>query len=600
MDKIQLKRDSTILSEVPIYEDKKTSIAKILVVDDEVELQRLIKQRFRKHIRAKEFDFVFVHNGVEALNKLKQQCQIDIVLTDINMPEMDGLTLLGELSDIDDNIKAVVVSAYGDLKNIRTAMNQGAFDFLTKPIDFQDLEITIRKTLKFVQKIRERQQELENTQAQLEYDALHDALTGLPNRIWLENLLHRSIAYAQRYPNYLYAVLFIDLDRFKLVNDSLGHSVGDNLLKEVAKELKMCVRASDTVARFGGDEFVILLEEINGVQDVIRVTHRIHEKLIRPFPINGYETHVGASIGIALSSLQYQKPEEVLRDADAAMYRAKAQGKNQYVIFDQTIQASAMERLHLETNLRRAINRGEFSLHYQPIIEVNTGRLTSFEALIRWFTPDGIISPIKFIPVAEETGLITPLGWWVFQEACYQLQSWQEKFPQHQSLMLNINFSAIQLKQDDLVENIQAILNGIGLPGNRLKLELTESCLLENSNAQIQVLQQLKKLGIKICIDDFGTGYSSLSRLHELPIDTLKIDRAFVKRMEADSVSLEMVKMIITLAHSLNMDVVAEGVETETQLQQLKVLGCEFAQGYLLATPLDQVAAQEFIRQNLS
>ena len=589
---------NSILSQSAIREEKQPQIAKILVVDDEIELQRLIKQRFRKNIRAKEFDFIFVQNGVEALNKLKEESQIDVVLTDLNMPEMDGLTLLGKLSDIDENIKAVVVSAYGDLTNIRTAMNRGAFDFLTKPINFQDLEATIRKTLQFVHKMREKQQQLEKMYAQLEHYAIHDALTGLPNRIYLENLLQRSISHAQRYPNYQYCILFIDLDSFKIVNDSLGHSVGDSLLRAVAERLKVCVRASDTVFRFGGDEFVILLEQLNNIHEITYITQRIQQEFEQSFLLNEYEVHIGASIGITLSSKQYQKPEELLRDADAAMYRAKSKGKNQYVIFDATIQANAMERLDLESKLRQAIEREDFSLHYQPIIDVTTGRLSGFEALIRWFTPDGIISPTKFIPIAEETGLIVPLGWWVFQEACRQQQHWRQKFPQQQFL-LNINFSSIQLKQSDLLENIQAILDATELPINTLKMEITESCLLENSEAQIQVLQQLKDLGINICIDDFGIGYSSLSRLHEFPIDTLKVDRLFVTRMETDAGGLEMVKMIIALAHSLNMNVVAEGVETETQLQQLKALGCEFVQGYFLAKPLDKVAAEEFLQQNL-
>ncbi|NEQ36865.1 MAG: EAL domain-containing protein [Okeania sp. SIO3I5] len=588
---------NTIFSQSTTPEEQKTQIAKILVVDDEIELQRLIKQRFRKNIRAKEFDFIFVQNGIEALNKLKQEGHIDVVITDINMPEMDGLTLLSELSDIDENIKAVVLSAYGDLTNIRTAMNLGAFDFLTKPIDFQDLEITIRKTVQFVQKMRKKQKQIEKMYAQLEYDAVHDALTGLPNRILLDNLLQHNISRSQRYPDYLYAVLFIDLDRFKIVNDSLGHSVGDSLLAAVAERLKVSVRASDTVARFGGDEFVIILEALKDIHEVTYITQRIQEHFNQSFLLNEHEIHLGASIGITLSTRQYHQPDELLRDADAAMYCAKkAKGQNQYVIFDPTIQATAMERLHLENKLRQAIEREDFSLYYQPIIEVTTGYLSSFEALIRWFTPDGSISPMKFIPIAEETGLISPLGWWVFQEACRQLQYWQNKFLQQQSLVLNINFSSIQLKQSDLVENIQATLDATELLGSSLKLEITESCLLENSEAQIQVLQQLKDLGINICVDDFGTGYSSLSRLHEFPIDTLKIDRAFVRRMEDNSGGLEMVKMIIALAHSLNMNVVAEGVETETQLQQLKALGCEFVQGYFLAKPLDKVAAEEFLQ----
>lgn len=384
------------------------------------------------------------------------------------------------------------------------------------------------------------------------------------------------------------------------MNDGLGHSAGDDLLVQVARRLENCVRASDTVARFGGDEFVILLEELTCIHDATRIPQRILDQLAQPFELNGYEAHIGGSIGIALSTLQYQEPDEILRNADAAMYQAKSQGKGQYVIFDPSMQASAMERLNLENKLRKAIERQDFALYYQPIVDVSTGDVGSFEMLIRWFTPEGSILPTQFVPIAEETGLITPLGWWAFEQACYQLRHWQHLYPRKQALKLNINFSAIQLKQTDFVENVQAILDKTQLIESSLIFEITESCLLEKSRNQVQILHHLKELGIQICIDDFGTGYSSLSRLHEFPIDALKIDRTFIKRMQEGAGGLEMVKMIIALARSLAMNVIAEGVETEAQLRQLRHLNCQFAQGHHIASPVDRSTTEEFIKQTYS
>jgi diguanylate cyclase (GGDEF)-like protein len=569
--------------------------SRILVVDDEVGLERLIKQRFRKKIQAQEFDFVFVHNGAEAIAHLREKNQIDIVLTDISMPEMDGLTLLNLLPEISQTLKAVVVSAYSDLRNIRTAMNRGAFDFLTKPIDFQDLEITLKKTLRYVQKIKETQQQLEKAQSKLEYQAFHDSLTDLPNRDWFINLLEHNIKLAQRYPEYLYAVLFIDLDRFKVINDSLGHSYGDELLKNVAKKLQANLRASDFLARFGGDEFAILLEKIKDIHEVIRVTERIHQEISSPFLLNNYEVCPEASIGITLSTIGYQHPEEVLRDADAAMYRAKAEGKNRYVVFDPIMQASILEHLALEHDLRRGLELKQLCLHYQPIFSLSTGQLTGFEALARWQHPQrGWISPTKFIPLAEETGLISPLGLFVFQEACEQLRRWQGQFPYQLSLSINVNLSAIELKKVDLVQQIEEVLRTTQVDPSHLKLEITESCLWESNGSSVELLENIKALGIELCIDDFGVGYSSLSRLHEFPLDTLKIDRSFLKRTENPN-NWETVKLIIALAHSLEMTVVAEGIETSSQLEELKALNCEFGQGYLFSRPVEHQKASQFL-----
>lgn len=392
--------------------------------------------------------------------------------------------------------------------------------------------------------------------------------------------------------------MFLDLDRFKIVNDSLGHLVGDELLKTVAKKLQGCIRVSDTVARFGGDEFAILLEEMEDPQEATIVAQRIQDNLSEPFQLKDYEVCTGTSIGIALSTMDYQQADELLRDADAAMYQAKSQGKGRYTIFDRGMQTRAMTTLQLESDLRKAIEKQEFCLYYQPIVSLETGELTAFEALIRWYHPQqGWIAPDEFIPVAEETGLIHQIGKWILQSACQQLEVWRVQFPQLSSLVVNVNFSAMQLKQVDILEQLQATLPQNKLPGFGLKLEITESCILEAVNWEAERLKQLKELGIGLCIDDFGTGYSSLSRLHEFPIDTLKIDRSFVNRLHLNSSHHDTVQMIVTLAHSLGMDVVAEGVENSVQLEKLKELNCEFAQGYLFSKPVDSEMATKFLEE---
>ncbi|MGL5879283.1 MAG: putative bifunctional diguanylate cyclase/phosphodiesterase, partial [Xenococcaceae cyanobacterium] len=449
--------------------------------------------------------------------------------------------------------------------------------------------------------LQEAQDRLIDVQVQLQHDAFHDSLTNLPNRAWLMRMLDHAIKLAQRHQNYLYAVLFLDLDRFKIVNDSLGHLVGDELLLRVAEKLRSCVRACDTVARFGGDEFAILLEEMDDPQEATIVAQRIQEALGEPFQLRDYEVCTGTSIGIALSTMGYQQPDELLRDADAAMYQAKSQGKGRYVIFDRGMQTQAISALQIENDLRRAIDKQEFCLYYQPIVSLITGHLSGFEALLRWYHPKrGWISPNEFIPIAEETGLIHSLGLWSLKSACEQLEIWSEQFPQLSSLLVNVNFSAIQLKQVDILDRLQAILPKTARSGFGLKLEITESCILEAVNWEAERLKQLKALGIGLSIDDFGTGYSSLSRLHEFPIDTLKIDRAFVSRLHLNSSHRDTVQTIVTLAHNLGMDVVAEGVEDRLQLEKLKELNCEFAQGYLFSKPVDsKEATQLLLKGNL-
>lgn len=446
--------------------------------------------------------------------------------------------------------------------------------------------------------LQQTQTKLMQATEQLQHDAFHDALTNLPNRALFMQLLEHTMHLSQRYTNRFYAVLFIDLDRFKMINDSLGHTLGDELLKGVAQRLQACVRDSDTVARFGGDEFAILLEELSEVNEAIEVAKRIHHQFSLPFNIQGYEMFTAVSIGIAPSTIQYQQPTHVLRDADTAMYHAKAQGRNGYAIFDPEMQTQVTARLQIESDLRRALETQEFCLHYQPIVSLATGSLRGFEALVRWNHPQrGMISPIEFIPIAEETGLIIPLGWWVLQEACQQLSQWIAQFPRVPPLVMNVNLSAIQLKQVELLERLEQILQATCIPRECLKLEITESCILETSTLEAQRLKQLKDLGIGLCIDDFGTGYSSLSRLHEFPIDTLKIDRSFVQNLSRNS--SETVQMIVTLAHSLEMDVVAEGIETTAELETLRELGCEFGQGYLFSPPRTCQTASEWLKNSL-
>lgn len=436
------------------------------------------------------------------------------------------------------------------------------------------------------------------TEKQLLHDALHDALTDLPNRALFMDRLGRATERCKRNEDYLFAVVFLDLDRFKIVNDSLGHAVGNQLLVAIARRLQACIRAEDTVARLGGDEFVILLEDIETASDATRVAERIQMELAQPCNLGGHEMFITASIGIALSSTGYEQPEDILRDADAAMYRAKALGKSRYEMFDISMHAQAVALLKLETDLRHAIERQEFEIHYQPIVSLKNNRLSGFEALIRWRHPQrGLVSPGEFIPAAEETGLINPIGWWVLRESCRQMRTWQQQFSIQPLLTISVNLSGKQLTQPDVVERVEQILQETGIDPSTLKLEITESSIMEHAESTIAMLQRLKALGVQLSIDDFGTGYSSLSYLYRFPVDALKIDRSFVNKMDIELEKLELVRTIATLAWNLSMDVVAEGVENQSQLSHLKALGCEYAQGYFFSKPVDRVMTEQLIAE---
>ena len=435
---------------------------------------------------------------------------------------------------------------------------------------------------------------------QLLHDAFHDSLTTLPNRALFTDLLGRSLGRAQRRAEYRFAVLFVDLDRFKVVNDSLGHTVGDELLRAITRRIERCVRPGDTVARLGGDEFAILVDDIGNASDATRVADRIQRELTQPFNLSGHEVFTSASIGIALSASGYEEADDLLRDADTAMYRAKALGKARYEVFDTAMHARARALLELETDLRRAIERNEFRLYYQPMVSLDTGRIAGFEGLVRWQHPQrGLIGPAAFVPIAEETGLIIPIGRWVLKEACRQMRQWQERFPATHDLTISVNLSGKQFAQARLVEDVDQALRESGLAPGRLRLEITESAVMEDAPSAMAMIDQLRGLNVKIDIDDFGTGYSSLSYLQRFEADQLKIDRSFVSNIVGDrGENAEIVRTIVTLARHLGMEAVAEGVETQDQLRMLRELGCGSVQGFLFAAPVSEDEAGRLLQND--
>jgi diguanylate cyclase (GGDEF)-like protein len=398
------------------------------------------------------------------------------------------------------------------------------------------------------------------------------------------------VARAKRFEDYIFAVLFLDLDRFKNVNDSLGHQAGDKLLVAIAERLAKGLRSTDTVARLGGDEFVVLLEDLVGAIDATRVADWIQDELKKPFMIDGHEVFVTTSIGIVLSAngSRYDRPEDLLRDADIAMYSAKGTGKAHFEIFDPTMRARILERLELEAELRRAIENDELRVYYQPIVSLKDGRLSGFEALVRWEHPErGTLSPAVFIPLAEETGLVIPLDRWVLHEACRQLREWQKQIHNFPNLTVSVNLSGKQVVQPGLVDKVKQVLIDTGLEPRYLKLEMTESAIMENNELTRSIFAELQALGVQVQIDDFGVGYSSLNYLSHFPVNALKIDQTFVARMIEDSNQMKIVQAIVMLTERLGVGVIAEGMETESQMMTLKKLGCQFGQGNLVSEPMD-------------
>ena len=460
--------------------------------------------------------------------------------------------------------------------------------------------------------------ERKRAEEMLAHSAFHDALTNLPNRALFLDRVRHALALSLRHPSYKFAVLFIDVDEFKVFNDSLGHAAGDALLIQIGRRLTASLRGADTVsrprlmretgtssddeslARLGGDEFTVLLEDIRDSSDAIRVAERIQERMGIPFLADAHEVVTTASIGIAFSASSYSDSEDLVRDAEIAMYRAKQEGKARYQVFDNAMHTSAVKRLRLETDLRRGLELGEFRVHYQPMVSLRSGKIVGFEALSRWQRPEGLVLPGEFIAVADETGIILPINRLLLREACQHLRSWHSQFPSDPPLKISVNITPKQFAQPDLAAQIEAILEKVGVDPRNIDLEITETIAMADAERSGLVLSELKRVGVRLSIDDFGTGYSSLSRLQSFPVDAIKIDRAFVSKMDTDVETREMVRIIIMLAHNLGLRVVAEGVETEEQMNQLKRLECEMAQGYFFSRPADQKSALEFLRSRNS
>ena len=429
----------------------------------------------------------------------------------------------------------------------------------------------------------------------------HDRLTGLPNYDLLFTCIEKEIYLAKQNSNYEFTILFIDINRFKVINSSLGRILGDRLLVAISQRLQTCLRSQDFIARMGNDEFAILLSNVEHLEYATNVAERIYRELSVPFNLDGYEVFIEASIGIAPGNKHYTRPENLLRDAELAVSDAKRHKKSHYQVFDRSMRGKALTLLQLENDLRRAIKREEFILHYQPIVSLYNDKIQGFEVLVRWRHPDkGLIAPGEFIALAEDTGLIVPLGFWVLKEACTQMRAWQIQYGGLNTWKISVNISSKQLALPNFVAQVKQVLEETELSPYNLKLEITESCLVEDANSTIAILQELKSIGIEFSLDDFGTGYSSLSYLHQFPFDTLKIDRSFVNSINNNADKLGIVRAIVTLANNLGMDTIAEGIETVKQLAQLKALKCQYGQGYFLSKPLDKEIVEHIISSEIA
>lgn len=502
-----------------------------------------------------------------------------------------------EKGNLDKRIDVSLPDEFGQL-NIHINNMIDHLQTLTSTLEDQVVDRT-EKLSRVNDELKTELAERERIEKQLSYTALHDPLTDLPNRtLFLDRLSHAMQRY-KRDKNFKFAVFFVDLDRFKVVNDSMGHNIGDLLLIESARRLKACLRSQDTVARLGGDEFVILLEDMETPTDYKIVANRIQQSLDIPANLDEKMVFISVSMGIVLNDSRYGSADEMLRDADIAMYQAKRHGRNRYEIFNARMLEGMLSRFELENDLRKALDRREFVVYYQPIVNLVTQRIIGFEALLRWQHPArGLIEPADFIPTLEETGLIVPVGYWVFEEACRQLRVWQKQFADEQ-LTISVNLSTRQCNQNDLVQRITEILEKNQVTPSSLKLELTESLIVEDFEFTSAILGQLRELGIQVQIDDFGTGYSSLSYLHSLPIEALKIDRTFISQLSSTGSGNEIVRTILALAHGLGMKVIAEGVETSQQLSMLQSLNCEFVQGFIFAQPVNSLEAGKLLEKPL-
>jgi diguanylate cyclase (GGDEF)-like protein len=563
----------------------------VLIIEASEQVRHLTGAR----LNTLDVDLINAETGEQGL-QLAAERKPDLILLDVGLPDVSGFGVCHRLHHDPATRDIPVILTGGDDPDDKVrGFEMGAVDFISKPFHSDEVRARVARALK--------------TQAlveMLEAQARSDALTGLPNRSVLTQRLNEAIQQCRQEPDYKFALLFLDFDRFKIINDSLGHEVGDQLLISISERLAANLRGTDTVsafcgahvpARLGGDEFVILLDGIAEFDDAVTVAERLQSALARPHRLGEHEVYSTASIGIVTSAGDYEKADDVIRDADTAMYQAKTTGKDRHVVFDERMHQQAVRRLRLEQDLREATENGEFWLSYQPILALASGRLMGFEALIRWTHRDrGPVPPNEFIALAEEIGLIVPIGKWALREAARQLKSWHERFPRDPPLAMNVNLSKHQLRQPNLVKVVEEVLEETGVDPASMKLEITESAMMDSPEQVTRLLRRLKDLGVLLCMDDFGTGHSSLSLLHQFPIDVLKIDRSFVENTDGNREYAAVIHAIVTLAHTLRMTVVGEGLETRGQLAQLQALECDAGQGNLFSEAISPAEAEIYLR----
>lgn len=618
------------------------NIFNILIVDDTPDNLRLLSKTLSKE----GYQVRCAINGVMALLTINTKLP-DLILLDINMPDLDGFEVCQQLklSELTKDIPIIFISASGHINDKVKAFDSGGIDYISKPFQIPELlsrvsnqlnlqnlrnqllqknqllQVEICNRLAAETEIRQLNSALEHRvqqrtlelqteivqrqkmQDKLEYLAWHDALTGLPNRLWLTEKLKQLLLIAKNSPEQKFTTIILDCSRFKIINDSLGRQAGDKLIKMMSERLRSQISSHEIkIAHFGEDKFAILLKKVGEQLEAIALVKKIQQCLVSAFIIEQREIYTTFNVGIVICDASYSHPHEIFRAADLAIQKSKSSGGNYYQVFDATIQNNTLEILEIETDLRIALKRQEFQLNYQPIVSLNTGTIIGFESLVRWHHPlKGFISPAQFIPIAEQSNLILPLGMWILQEACQQIRRWQDRLNgKHVDFSVSVNISGKQFQQEDFIERLDQIILDTGINVKHLKLEVTETLLMNNIEIADHLFKQLKKRHIQLAIDDFGTGYSSLSYLDRFPVDTLKIDRSFVSRLNEVNQTSMIVKATLELAHNLGFNVVAEGVETQQQRDQLRDWGCEFAQGYFYAKPLSAEAAWQFLEQNLA
>lgn len=570
----------------------------ILIVDDVLENIRLLSTI----LDSNGYPTRKATNGTMALKAVEATLP-SLILLDVRMPGLSGYEVCQhlKLNPKTTHIPVIFLSASDDVTDKVEGFRVGGADYITKPFHVEEVLARVQNQLAIItaqqtihqlnaqleERVKERTRQLEIANSQLSEMAFRDLLTQLPNRALLTKCLQEAMSQQQANPENQFAVLYLDCDRFKIVNDSLGHQAGDELLIAISHRLKSVLRQEDLLARLGGDEFVVLLTNLAEPHAATQVAERILNSFISPIRLRERDIFVSFSIGIVLEHSTYYDTEELLRDADTAMYQAKASGKDQYQIFESSMYQTVCHRLQLETDLRKAIQHDEFVLHYQPIVELETETIVGVEALIRWHHPTrGLIAPDQFIPIAEETGFILKLGRWALKEACHQLCYWQRQQIVNSSFSISVNVSAYQFAQPDFIKQIDEILEETQLDPQCLKLEITETVIIQNLASVANVISRLHERLIQLSIDDFGTGYSSLSYLHSFPVDNLKIDQSFIHRLHQEKTNLGLLTAIVQIAKTMEMDLIAEGIETSEQLIQLKLLGCQFGQGYLFSKPV--------------